>query len=150
MNKVLVGALVGGAVLLIGLVAIVWGVARGVGEAADRVIDDANSELHGGKASPTSVEVGEEFTHGDWKVSAGWKVTRDALGRADVTADVTNVGTTGRASLLTFKFMRGNRVLASTECTTDQLDPGQLASLDCFASGDLPSAYDGIQVTALF
>jgi len=149
MKKLLVGALVGGALLLVGLVAIVWGVARGVGSAADRVIDDANNELHGGKATPTSVEVGQEFTHGDWKVSAGWKVTRDSSGHADVTADVTNVGTSGRASFLTFKFMQGNRVLGSTECSTDQLDPGQVASLDCFGTSDFPTAYDGIQVTAL-
>lgn len=150
MNKLLVGAVIGATVLILGTVAVVWGVAKGVTNAADHVVADVNDDLHGGKASPTSVEVGKEFTHGDWRVAAGWTAEAGEYGWLELTGDVTNVGDKDRAAFLTFKFLTGNRVLASTNCSTDELAPGQVASLDCAGLEDYPKAYDAIQVTALF
>jgi len=150
MNKLLVGAVIGAAVLILGTVAVVWGVAKGVTNAADHVVSDVNDDLHGGKASPTSVEVGKEFTHGDWQVAGGWTVEAGEYGSLELTGDVTNVGDKDGAAFLTFKFLTGNRVLATTNCSTDELAPGQVASLDCTGLEDYPKAYDAIEVTALF
>jgi hypothetical protein len=145
MKKVVIGGLAGFVVLVVGVCSIVWGLARGV----DHVVDHATDEVYGSRGS-TSIELGAEFTHGDWKVSDGWSMTRDAYGRLELVGDVTNVGDSPRASYLTFKFLDGQRVLASTDCFTDRLEPGQLASMDCLGIDDFPTKYDAIQVTGMF
>jgi hypothetical protein len=145
MKKVLIGGLAGFVVLLVGVYAIVWGLARGV----DHAIDHTSDEFHGGKASPTAVELGAEFTHGDWKVSDGWSLEEESYGGFKLHGDVTNVGDSARSSLLTFRFMEGQRVLATAQCSTPLLDPGQVADLDCFSSKDLSATYDAIEVTAI-
>jgi len=150
MSKVIMGAVIGAAVIILGIVAVLFGVAKGVSDAADHVVETVDDDLHGGKASPTSVEVGKEFTHGALRVEAGWTAVENEYGSLELAGDVVNVGDRDRAAWMTFKFLQGNRVVASASCSTDELAPGQVASMECTGLDEYPKSYDAVEVTALF
>jgi hypothetical protein len=46
--------------------------------------------------------------------------------------------------------MKGNEVLATIDCTSDQILPGQTATLNCFGTEPKPKGYDRITISDTF
>lgn len=76
MKKVLLGVIIA-LVLLVGGCFAVLG--AGINAAEEAIAAEAENY------KPRAVAVGKAFEHADYKVAAGWKVVKDALGSADIT-----------------------------------------------------------------
>ncbi|MEO7269231.1 MAG: hypothetical protein ABIW49_08515 [Knoellia sp.] len=48
------------------------------------------------------------------------------------------------------KFMQGSEVLATIDCSSDQILPGQTATLNCFGTELKPKGYDRITINDTF
>lgn len=123
-------------VLMIGgCVALLGGAANEIDKAIDE--EAANDK-------PTDVRVGKKFTHDDYDVSAGWKVSREFGSITIKNMSVTNTqsesvaGGSGRTALLTFRFYNGKENLAEVECNSKEMQEGESSAMDCFSTDNYP------------
>lgn len=124
----------------------------GVIGAADEVsksIESGESES-GGVNNAVTIKEGEAFEVRGFNYAAGWKVT-EQFDSIDITGlKVTNNRTDRDGALVEIKFMKGSEIAASADCTTDQLQPGQTATLNCISADSLPADYDKITINDSF
>jgi hypothetical protein len=110
-----------------------------------------------GDETPVVVEEGEEFSFNGWRVSDGWQVTSEeaaidgeAYQQPNVELTVTNDGESARPTLFTIFFAENDTLLASINCSTGSLEPGESADIVCRGSGEeFPTGYNKIQVERL-
>lgn len=100
---------------------------------------------------PTAVREGSAFSHDDFEAEAGWKVTRE-FGSATIEGlRVTNTRDEARTALLTFRFYKGNENLAEVECSSNQIQAGEISKLSCVSFDDgFPSGYTEIRVSDMW
>jgi len=98
---------------------------------------------------PRVVAEGKAFTHDSYGAESGWKVVNERFGGATIKGlRLTNTTDGARTALLTFRFYKGNENLAEVECSSNQLQPGEVSKMDCVSmDGDFPKGYDTIKVS---
>jgi hypothetical protein len=101
------------------------------------------------KREPCTVEAGQAFTIGRHETQAGWKVVSE-YGRFGITAKVRNVSDRAGGAFMTFKFLRGDEVLGDVLCTSGQLEPRQVATLNCISDGEYSTSFQRITAEATF
>ena len=110
-----------------------------------------------GNETPVVVTEGEEFAFNGWTVSDGWTVTAEeaaidgeAYQQPNVELTVTNDGESARPTLFTLFFAENETLLASINCSTGSLEPGESQDIVCRGSGEeFPEGYNKIQVERL-
>ena len=103
--------------------------------------------------TPSQVKAGAAFTHDDFKASKGWKVVKEKyLNTPSIKGlKITNNGDDGRTALLTFRFYKGKNVLAEVECSSNEMQKGEVSKLDCFSTSEnFPKGYDTIKVSDMW
>lgn len=100
---------------------------------------------------PTEVEPGAAFEHDDYEIDAGWRIAEDEFG--DYTLDglrITNTSDDARAPWLDFTVYKGNELLGTIDCLGDELQPGDVAEVDCSSGDDWNEDYDTVKVADAF
>ena len=124
----------------------------GVIGAADEVsksIEEEESES-GGVNNAVTVTEGEAFDVRGFNYAEGWKISEE-YGSVEITGlKVTNNRDERDSAIVEIKFMKGSEIAASVDCSSDQLQPGQTATLDCFSADALPEDYDKITINDTF
>lgn len=101
--------------------------------------------------APHEIEVGQEFEHDDYTANAGWKITNDGLD--DFTIEglkVTNNAEDARSAFLTITLYKGNEVIGSIDCSSNELQSGDAGALDCTSTDDFTEDYDTAKVADAF
>lgn len=133
-------ALVGGCMALIG------GAAN---EVSKSIEEDANKP--GGTNNPLTISPGKPFEVDGFNYAAGWKVTKNAFGDAEIKGlKVTNNRDDRDSSLVEIKFWKGSEVLALVDCTTEPIGVGTTVRLGCVSGDKLPARYDKITINDSF
>lgn len=131
-------------VLIIGGCAVLFGAA--VNE-ADKAIkkEEANDKPH-------PVAEGKAFTHDGFEAQAGWSVEKDGMGSVTIEGlRVTNTSDEARTALLTFAFYKGNENLAEVECSSNNMQGGDVNELSCVSfDSKFPTGYTEIKVADAF
>lgn len=99
--------------------------------------------------APCNVKAGQPFQLGKHTVLAGWKVVDAGYGLS-MTGKAKNTGDSASAMIVDVKFLKGDEVLAKVMCTTDELEPGQTAKMDCLGTDAFTRKYTSITVEATF
>lgn len=124
----------------------------GIFGAADEVSKsiEASESESGGENNAVEITEGEAFEVRGFDYAEGWSVTQK-FGLVEIQGlKVTNNRDEKDAALVEIKFMQGSEILASADCSTQQLQPGQTATLDCFSGDALPDDYDKITINDTF
>ncbi|WP_040883391.1 hypothetical protein [Janibacter sp. HTCC2649] len=104
----------------------------------------------GNEANPVTIVEGKAFDIRKLAYAAGWKVTSSDFGMELKNLKVTNNRDDRDGPFVEIKFMKGSEVLASIDCTSDQILPGQTATLNCFGTEPKPKGYDRITINDTF
>lgn len=104
----------------------------------------------GNEANPVTVVEGKAFDVRKFSYAAGWKITSNDFGMELKNLKVTNNRDKRDSALVTFKFMKGNEVLASMDCSSDPILQGQTVTLNCFGTEPKPKGYDRITINDMF
>lgn len=141
--KIALGIVLACVLLIGGCMALLGGVAN---EVDKELKEEAENDR------PKPVAVGKAFTHDGYAVAGGWKVTKDALGSADITGmKVTNSKDERNVIQFTFTFVKGDEVLGEVECNGGELEPGQKKVMDCFSTDDgFPTGYTEVRVADMW
>ncbi len=142
-------------ILVVALIACCGGFAActagivGTADEVNKAIEAEESE-EGGTGNPKTITEGEAFEVRGFEYASGWELT-ESLGSMDITGlKVTNNREKRDSALVDIKLMKGSEVLASADCTTDPIQPGETVTLSCFSADDLPSDYDEITINDSF
>lgn len=124
----------------------------GVFEAADEVSKsiEAEESEEGGTDNAKEITEGEAFEVRGFNYAEGWSVTEEYDMIEIENLKVTNNRDERDSALVDIKFMKGDEVLASVDCTTDPIQKGQTVTVDCSSTDDLPSDYDTITINDMF
>ena len=109
-----------------------------------------DSDDMGNEANPVTVVEGKAFDVREFSYAAGWKVTSNDFGMELKNLKVTNNRDKRDSALVTFKFMKGNEVLTSVDCSSDPILQGQTVTLNCFGTEPKPKGYDQITINDMF
>lgn len=124
----------------------------GVFEAADEVSKsvEADESESGGVKNAVDVTEGEAFEVRGFDYAEGWSVSEqyDLVEITDL--KVTNNRDDQDGAIVEIKFMKGDEILASTDCTSGELQPGQTATLSCISADALPDDYERITINDTF
>lgn len=137
------------ALSFVGCVALVGGAVN----EADKAIkaSEAKDAEPGGPDNPLTIEEGKAFEVSGFAYSDGWEVADDGFGLVGINKlRVTNNRDEKDGALVEIKFMKGDEVLALTDCTTEQIPVGQTTKLDCISGDKLPTKYDSITINDSF
>ena len=159
--------------ILIGLGAlfllfIIIGVASGGGEdntASDTSGDTATETEEPTGASDTSGddEIPEEqvspeeepkkgpMTFGNWEVQGKLKPKADPLGDFTVQAfRIKNTSDAPDTGFFTISVLKGNNVLATLDCSTSEIGPGQTGTAECFSTDKFKRGWTEIAIENAF
>jgi len=129
-----------------GCMALIGGAANEVSKSIDK-----HDNSVGGPKNPLTIQVGKAFEVRGFNYAAGWKVGRDIAGDVDIKGlKVTNNRDDKDGALVEIKFWKGTEVLASADCTTDQIDVGTTVKVSCLSSDKLPKKYDKVTINDSF
>lgn len=123
-----------------GCLALVGGAANEIDKALQE--EEANDR-------PTEITEGEAFTHDGFEAEEGWKVAKERFGGATIQGlRVTNTSEDARTALLTFRLYKGNENLAEIECSSNELQTGEVSRMNCVSmESRFPKGYDTIKVS---
>ncbi|WP_068252987.1 hypothetical protein [Janibacter corallicola] len=111
---------------------------------------DSDASKSGGVDNPMTITEGEAFEVDGFKYAAGWKVTRE-FGSAAITGlKVTNDRDSRDSLWADVKLKKGSEVLATLDCMTDEIQPGETVTVDCTSADKLPDDYDKITINDSF
>ena len=104
----------------------------------------------GNEANPVTIVEGKAFDIRKFAYAAGWKITSNDFGMEVENLKVTNNRDDRDGAIVEIKFMKGSEVLASIDCTSDQIIPGQTVTLSCLSGDKKPKGYDRITINDMF
>ncbi|RJS46464.1 DUF4190 domain-containing protein [Nocardioides cavernaquae] len=112
---------------------------------------DAKDKEPGGPDNPLTITPGKAFEVSGFSYAAGWTLGRDVLGDIDVSGlKITNNRDEKDGAFVEIKFWKGTEVLASVDCSSDQIDVGTTAGADCSSMDKMPAAYDKLTINDTF
>ena len=124
----------------------VLGTANEVGESIES--EDAQP---GGPDNPLEISEGEAFEVSGFAYAEGWSISEGPMGDMVINdLKVTNNRDTKDSAIVEIKLLKGSEILATADCTSDQLQPGQTATLDCMSADEVPADYDTITINDTF
>lgn len=104
----------------------------------------------GNEANPVTIVEGKAFDIRKFAYAAGWKVTSNDFGMELANLKVTNNRDDRDGAFVQIKYMKGSEVLATIDCTSDQILPGQTVTLSCFSTDKKPTGHDRITINDTF
>lgn len=104
----------------------------------------------GNEANPVTIVEGKAFDIRKFNYAAGWKVKSSDFGMELDNLKVTNNRGERDGAFVKIKYMKGSEVLATIDCSSDQILPGQTVTLNCFGTEKKPSGYDRITINDTF
>ena len=104
----------------------------------------------GNEANPVTIVEGKAFDIRKFAYAAGWKVTSNDFGMELTNLKVTNNRGERDGAFVQIKYMKGSEVLATIDCNSDQILPGQTVTLSCFSADKKPTAHDRITINDTF
>lgn len=125
-----------------------------IGKAADEASKSIDEETK--NDTPTAIEEGKPFEHDGFAAAGGWKVAPEQFGGATIkglklTLKDDQGTSTGRSALLDFKLYNGKTVVATITCSSDDLQQGETATLECFSGNTKKlGKFDTIKVSDSF
>lgn len=124
----------------------------GVIGAADEVSKsiEAEESESGGVNNAVTITEGEAFDVRGFNYAEGWKISEEYDMVEIEGLKVTNNRDERDGAIVEIKFMKGSEIAASVDCTSDQLQPGQTATLNCLSADALPDDYDKITINDSF
>jgi hypothetical protein len=105
------------------------------------------------RGQPRAVTLGKPFTLGKHRFDAGWKMTYEQYAGSKLSGSVTNVSKDTSTAFFHVKFLKGNSVLANFQCSTNDLEPGQVEQVECFntvTTTQRVTGYDKVTAEATF
>jgi len=145
LRNILIGVLVLFFLLVGGCMAIVGMAANEV----DKSIKKGESEA-GGTENPIAITVGKPFEVRGLNYQDGWGL-KNAFGSMEVTKlRVENNRKDSDAALVEIKVWKGKEVVAMADCSTNMLQPGTVAKLDCISTDKLPRKYSKVTINDSF
>ncbi|MEJ7834300.1 MAG: hypothetical protein WKF79_15405 [Nocardioides sp.] len=122
---------------------------NGVDNAIDE-IEEADNEP-GAVDNPLAIEEGKGFEVYGFDYADGWSVVADPIGDVDIKElKFTNNRDEADSAFVEIKFYAGSEIVASTDCTSDTVEPGTTVTLTCLSVDDLPKSYDKITINDTF
>lgn len=122
----------------------------GAANEVSKSIEAEESEV-GGTQNALTIEEGKAFDVRGFEYADGWKVADDGLGGTTIEGlKVTNNRDSADTALVEIKFMKGDEILASVDCSSDQLQKGQSATLSCIGATEKAEGYDRITINDTF
>lgn len=119
----------------------------------DNAIEQAENEdkQPGGPDNPLEITEGDSFEVYGFDYQDGWSLGTDALGDMDVKdLKFENNRDDADSALVIIKLFDGNEVVASADCTSDQVDVGTIGKVTCLSTDPLPDTYDKITIQDSF
>ena len=104
----------------------------------------------GNETNPVTIAEGKAFDVRKFAYSGGWKVISNDFGMEVKNLKVTNNRDDRDGAIVEIKYMKGSEVLASIDCTSDQILPGQTVTLSCFSGDKKPKGFDRITINDTF
>lgn len=104
----------------------------------------------GNETNPVTIVEGKAFDVRKFSYAAGWKVISNDFGMEVKNLKVTNNRDDRDGAIVEIKYMKGSEVLASIDCTSDQILPGQTVTLNCFSGDKKPKGFDRITINDTF
>jgi hypothetical protein len=133
-----------GAVVVVVVLIVVIALAAGGG-------DEGNPPVS--NQQPRPVKDGAAFTIGKYSIQPGWKIAREPLGGFTVKGvTIKNTSDETDTVFFTMKVLDGNKVLASIDCNSSEIEPGQEQDGNCFDTGvgKYRTGWDKITVESAF
>jgi hypothetical protein len=130
---------------------IIWAVNE-----AENELDEFDSNRRGGPDNPIAVAEGEGFTIDGVDYSEGWRIAppADEYSQGSIeglTGENNREDESSESVSLKFTFVDGDTELGTVNCYSNgPISYGNSEELECNASGDLPSSYDDIEVSASY
>lgn len=115
----------------------------------------ADAKCAGNRNDPCTVKLGVAFTIGKHQLGKGWKLKADQYLGTSLVGTVTNVSTEPSTAFFTVKFLKGTKVVANFQCSSNGLEPQQDEDISCFNTSDTSrsvtkGSYDTITAEADF
>jgi len=104
----------------------------------------------GNEANPVTIVEGKAFDVRKFSYAAGWKITSSDFGMELKNLKLTNNRGERDGAFVQIKFMKATEVLATIDCNSDQILPGQTVTLSCFGTEPKPTGHDRITINDTF
>ncbi|KGN30510.1 hypothetical protein N802_06755 [Knoellia sinensis KCTC 19936] len=104
----------------------------------------------GNEANPVTIVEGKAFDVRKFSYAAGWKVSSNSFGMEITNLKVTNNRGERDGAFVQIKYMKGTEVLATIDCNSDQILPGQTVTLSCFSTDKKPKGFDKVTINDTF
>ena len=104
----------------------------------------------GDEDHPVTITEGEPFTIRGFDYAGGWSVGDPMFGMTIDGLKVTNNRPKKDSAFVEVKFWRGTEVLASINCTSDDIAPGTTVTLNCITGDKKPTDYDRLTINDMF
>lgn len=122
--------------------------AKGVDDAVKEI--EAEDKKPGGPDNPLEIQAGKAFEVDGFNYAAGWSISQE-LDMIELKGlKVTNNRDDADAAIVEIKFWNGTEVLATADCTSEEIDPGTTVTLDCFSADKLPAKYSKVTINDTF
>ena len=104
----------------------------------------------GDEDHPVTITEGQPFTIRGFDYAGGWSVGDPMFGMTIDGLKVTNNRPRKDSAFVEVKFWRGTEVLASINCTSDDIAPGTTVTLNCITGDKKPTDYDRLTINDMF
>lgn len=132
--------------VIFGLMILVCGGCLAVGGMFANEVDKAIEE-EAENDEPTEIEVGQAFEHDDYVADEGWTISKDSLGDFAIeNLKITNDSDDSRSAWLDITVYKGNELLGTIDCTSNELQPGDATVLDCTSLDKFSENYDTVKI----
>lgn len=105
-----------------------------------------DSGNHGDQVTLTE---GQAADFGNWHVQPGWKLTKSFVGYG-LNMQVKNTKDESDQAFFTVRLLNGKLVVADIQCSTGEIQPGQIIKANCIADGQQKKSYSKITVENSF
>lgn len=144
-RNVFLGFLAAMVVVIGGCMALVGGAANEVDKAIKT--EEKKDKLPGGPDNPMPITEGKAFDVQGFAYQAGWKVEKDSIELVGLkNFKVINNRKEADNLWVSVKFWKGSEVLATVDCTNEDIAVGTTVSPSCGSLDKFPTGYDKITI----
>lgn len=102
-------------------------------------------------AKPDNTSKGKgAITWGNWEVVGRVQVKNNVLNSYDVVTRVKNTGDAVDQGAFTVTILKGTNILGTATCTTSDVNPGAVATANCFSGDDFVPGWTEISIENAF
>ena len=119
---------------------------KAVAEGSDKSADSDTS----GDAGATASDNGGALTVGNWKVVGKIAPEADFIGDFQATFRVKNTSDAEDTGIFTVNVLKGNKIMASMDCTSSPAAPGAIATVDCMSTDKFKRGWSEVTIENSF